>query len=145
MDASENAVIAEYERELDRFLSAFTRANANLAEGSEDDATGVAQQSVVDYDADDDIFMLWLDEPVPAGTVALGDTSVYLRVEPTSLRIVGMEVLNVRAWIAAHQGDAHGFPRQVERFIELYGPGTHTLAMGDAGKFAQGMRELVLA
>jgi uncharacterized protein YuzE len=51
------------------------------------------------YDPEDDLLSVVLGEPVPAITESV-DNTLYVRIDPTSRKIVGFEVFDLRSHLA---------------------------------------------
>ena len=85
----------------------------NVLAANQDLAARLRELSIsIVYDRDDDTFMLTLGEPQEALTESLDGSRIYIRVDPDTLKIVGIEIPDLslrvhdapavtRIWLAA--------------------------------------------
>lgn len=71
-----------------------------VLDANHDLATRLRELSVsIAYDRDDDTFMLTLGEHQEALTESLGGSHLYIRIDPDTLKIVGIEIPDLTARI----------------------------------------------
>lgn len=86
--------VADLEHEGDQSLDEVLRANQDLAVRLRE------LDPDIFYDREGDTFMVTLGEPQEALTESLAGGHLYIRVDPDTLKIVGIEILDLSARLA---------------------------------------------
>jgi len=122
-------------KEGEAFFTSVLTANEDLAIRLRELSLGIT------YDRDDDTFILTLGEPQEALTESLDGSRLYIRVDPETLKIVGIEIPDLTSrigddarvkiiWLAARR---------------LAGPSTSADVPDASERLARELRELVAA
>lgn len=91
MDTAANELIEGLRREHAMWLLEILNANQDFEQ-----RVSAAGGFTVEYDPADDLLMLTLGRPVDAATETFGNV-IAVRYDPDSLKIVGLEILGLRA------------------------------------------------
>ncbi len=119
MDASPDHIMVALEREHEAALERSVAANQDLPDRVR------ALGAMVYYDPEDDVLLLTVGKPAPAITETVDDF-LLLRLEPETWKIIGVEILGLHDFLAAHPEAAQradGFLAHAKRapgkYVEL--------------------------